>query len=171
MGSCQNCGPFLGTLNNRCRIIIGTPQRDHNFDNHPYIIYQQQDEAKLAMELKHPFIVETISWFQTYQEEAYTGSHIHKQEVGIEMELADATLEGWVVERNALDGCELSETWKAQCKIFTLQNAKALQDLHDSALVHRDIMPSMHIYIYIHTYIHTYIHMHIYIYIHVIVYI
>ena len=28
-------GPFLGTLNIRCRIIIGTPKRDHNFDNHP----------------------------------------------------------------------------------------------------------------------------------------
>ena len=24
MGSCQNYGPFWGTLNNRCRIIIGT---------------------------------------------------------------------------------------------------------------------------------------------------
>ena len=24
MGGCQNDGPFLGTLNNRCRIIIGT---------------------------------------------------------------------------------------------------------------------------------------------------
>ena len=24
MGSCQNYGPFLGTLNNRCRILIGT---------------------------------------------------------------------------------------------------------------------------------------------------
>ena len=24
MGSCQNYGPFLGTLNSRCRIIIGT---------------------------------------------------------------------------------------------------------------------------------------------------
>ena len=24
MGSCQNYGPFLGTLNNGCRIIIGT---------------------------------------------------------------------------------------------------------------------------------------------------
>ena len=24
MGSCQNYGPFLGTLDNRCRIIIGT---------------------------------------------------------------------------------------------------------------------------------------------------
>ena len=26
MGSCQNYGPFLGTLNNRCRTIIGTQQ-------------------------------------------------------------------------------------------------------------------------------------------------
>ena len=25
MGGCQNYGPFLGTLNIRCRIIIGTP--------------------------------------------------------------------------------------------------------------------------------------------------
>ena len=25
MGSCQNYGPFLGTLNNRCRIILRTP--------------------------------------------------------------------------------------------------------------------------------------------------
>ena len=24
MGGCQNHGPFLGTLNNRCRIILGT---------------------------------------------------------------------------------------------------------------------------------------------------
>ena len=24
MGGCQNVGPFLGTLNTRCRIIIGT---------------------------------------------------------------------------------------------------------------------------------------------------
>ena len=24
MGGCQNCGPFLGTRNIRCRIIIGT---------------------------------------------------------------------------------------------------------------------------------------------------
>ena len=28
--------PLLATLNNRCRIIIGTQKRDHNFDNHPY---------------------------------------------------------------------------------------------------------------------------------------
>ena len=35
MGGCQNYGPFWGTLNIRCRTIIGDPQRDHNFDNHP----------------------------------------------------------------------------------------------------------------------------------------
>ena len=43
MGGCQKCqnyGPFLGTLNTRCRIIIGTPKkRDQNFDNHPYGIF------------------------------------------------------------------------------------------------------------------------------------
>ena len=27
MGGCQNWGPFLGTLNHRCRIIIGTQKR------------------------------------------------------------------------------------------------------------------------------------------------
>ena len=31
VGSCQNEGPFLGTLNIRCRII----SRDPNIDNHP----------------------------------------------------------------------------------------------------------------------------------------
>ena len=36
MGGCQNNGPFLGILNIRCRIKIGYPKRDHNFDNHPY---------------------------------------------------------------------------------------------------------------------------------------
>ena len=30
-GGCQNDGPFLGTLNIGCRIIIGNPKRDHNF--------------------------------------------------------------------------------------------------------------------------------------------
>ena len=37
MGGCQNYGPFLGTLNTTCRIIIGIQKRDHNTDNHPYI--------------------------------------------------------------------------------------------------------------------------------------
>ena len=27
MGGCQNCGPFLGTLNIRCRIITGIQKR------------------------------------------------------------------------------------------------------------------------------------------------
>ena len=40
MGSCQNLGPFLGTLNNRCRIIIGAQKGtlilDPNFGNHPH---------------------------------------------------------------------------------------------------------------------------------------
>ena len=26
VGGCQNYGPFLGTLNSRCRIIIGNPK-------------------------------------------------------------------------------------------------------------------------------------------------
>ena len=37
MGVCQNYGPFLGTLNIRYRIVIGTKKRDHNFDNHPHV--------------------------------------------------------------------------------------------------------------------------------------
>ena len=36
MGGCQNYGPFLGTLNIRGHIIIGTQKRDHNFDNRSY---------------------------------------------------------------------------------------------------------------------------------------
>ena len=35
MGGCQNYGPFLGTLNVRCRIIIEIQKGDHNFDIHP----------------------------------------------------------------------------------------------------------------------------------------
>ena len=35
MGSCRNKGPFLGTLDNRCRILLRTQKRDHNFDDHP----------------------------------------------------------------------------------------------------------------------------------------
>ena len=33
--------PFLGALNVRCRIVIGTQKRDHNFDNHPCGYLQQ----------------------------------------------------------------------------------------------------------------------------------
>ena len=36
MGGCQNYGPFLGTQNIRCRIIIRTPKGPITFDNHPY---------------------------------------------------------------------------------------------------------------------------------------
>ena len=36
LGGCQNYGPFWGTRNTRCRIILRTPKRDHNFDNHPF---------------------------------------------------------------------------------------------------------------------------------------
>ena len=34
-GWLSNYDPVLGTLNIRCRIIIGNQKRDHNFDNHP----------------------------------------------------------------------------------------------------------------------------------------
>ena len=37
MGGCENYDQFLDTLNIRCRIIIGIPKRDHNFDNHPHL--------------------------------------------------------------------------------------------------------------------------------------
>ena len=36
MGGCQNYGPFLGPYYNTAPIILGTPKRDHNFDNYPY---------------------------------------------------------------------------------------------------------------------------------------
>ena len=29
--------PFWGTLNIRYRILLGTPKRDYNFDNHPHM--------------------------------------------------------------------------------------------------------------------------------------
>ena len=38
MGGCQNYGPFLGTLNIRCRKINKDPKRDQHFDNHPHEI-------------------------------------------------------------------------------------------------------------------------------------
>ena len=36
MGGCQNYGPVWGTLNIRCRIIIGIQKKYHSFDNHPH---------------------------------------------------------------------------------------------------------------------------------------
>ena len=38
-GWLSNYGPYLGTLNIRCRILIGIPKRDHDFDNHPCIVF------------------------------------------------------------------------------------------------------------------------------------
>ena len=38
MGGCQNYGPFLGTLNIRCRILIGI-QKGTLIDNHPHNLY------------------------------------------------------------------------------------------------------------------------------------
>ena len=38
LGGCQNYDPFLGTLNTRCRIIVGIQKGAHNFDNHPYTL-------------------------------------------------------------------------------------------------------------------------------------
>ena len=36
MAGFQNHGPFLASLNFRCRTIFVDPKRDHNFDNHSY---------------------------------------------------------------------------------------------------------------------------------------
>ena len=42
--------PFWGTPNDRCRIILGTQKRDHNFDNHPHVaagcIYTVHQKSK-----------------------------------------------------------------------------------------------------------------------------
>ena len=46
MGGCQNYVPFLDNLNIRGRIIIGTPKKDHNFDNHTYASLQPALRAK-----------------------------------------------------------------------------------------------------------------------------
>ena len=36
MGGCQNDGPFLNPYYNTAPIYLGYPERDHNFDSHPY---------------------------------------------------------------------------------------------------------------------------------------
>ena len=36
MGGCQNCDPLVGSLKSRCRMMLRTPQKDHNFDYHLY---------------------------------------------------------------------------------------------------------------------------------------
>ena len=50
MGGCQNYGPFLGTINIRCRIVIGIPKRDDHFDNHP----DRHTEVLWVQVLTHP---------------------------------------------------------------------------------------------------------------------
>ena len=44
IGSCQNYGPLVGTLNIRCRRKNPDPKRDHNSDNHPH---SQPDNSQL----------------------------------------------------------------------------------------------------------------------------
>ena len=41
MGGCQNYGPFLGPYYNTGP-NLGDPKRDHNFDNPPYVHFQQE---------------------------------------------------------------------------------------------------------------------------------
>ena len=45
MGGCEIYGPFLGTLNIRCRIIIGIP-KDYNFDSHDFDSHPYEDNGK-----------------------------------------------------------------------------------------------------------------------------
>ena len=51
MGGCQNYTSFLGTLDIRCRIIIGTQKGTHNFDNHPYRVRGILDKKMEATNL------------------------------------------------------------------------------------------------------------------------
>ena len=51
MGGCQNYGPFLGTLNIRCRIILRTHKRDPILENCPYA---RAMEASLVLLLFPP---------------------------------------------------------------------------------------------------------------------
>ena len=39
VGGCQTEGPFLGTLNIRCRTTVGAQKRDRNLDNHSRMSY------------------------------------------------------------------------------------------------------------------------------------
>ena len=57
MGGCQNYGPFLGTLNIGCRIKIGIPKKDHNFDNHPYILLLETLNPKVFTYLACTYIL------------------------------------------------------------------------------------------------------------------
>ena len=54
LGGCQNYGPFLGTLNIRCCIIIGN-QKGTNFDNRPYIYIYNVIMLGIVQGLNIPF--------------------------------------------------------------------------------------------------------------------
>ena len=56
MGGCQNYGPFMGTLNIRCRIILSTPKRDPILENYPYVRHDQSHTAQQRpLALSHLF--------------------------------------------------------------------------------------------------------------------
>ena len=56
MAGCQNYGPFWGTLNIRCRIIIGIQKRHHNFDNHPCRVHGlwEMGEKDSSIDMENP---------------------------------------------------------------------------------------------------------------------
>ena len=56
MGGCHSYGPFLGTLNIRCRIIIGIQKRDHCFNHHPY----NEAESKLKVPANPGYIKSSL---------------------------------------------------------------------------------------------------------------
>ena len=47
VGGCQNDGPLLGPVNTSCCIILRTPKRDHNLDNHPCNAFTLEDARRL----------------------------------------------------------------------------------------------------------------------------
>ena len=60
MGSCLNDGPFLGTLNIRCRIIIRTPKRDHNCDNHPHALHPKVWKSRPTAPQRHSWKLRSL---------------------------------------------------------------------------------------------------------------
>ena len=62
MGGCQNYGPFLGTLNIRCRNIIGTPKgtiilTTTNIGVHEFVLTSPLDK---------PAKSEAVDWFPCF---------------------------------------------------------------------------------------------------------
>ena len=56
----------MGTLHNRCRIIIGTPKRDPNFDYHPNEPQEPPEASEAAVDASLPAVSEPESeteWF------------------------------------------------------------------------------------------------------------